>query len=123
MRRPMSAEELGGERGNVVDVLARVPLVASSDRLDRLGKYHDGACGLSELLETGQACLAIRGRAGAMEAHDHRRDRCARRGFGHEVGAIGVSRGDDLLLESHGASIADRDAWPQVREQDRWSPV
>jgi len=42
-----------------------------------------------------------------MEAHDHRRDRRARRGLGHEVGAIGVACGDDLLLESHGASIAD----------------
>ena len=37
MRRPMPAEELGGEPGNVVDVLAGVPLVASSDRLDCLG--------------------------------------------------------------------------------------
>ena len=107
MRRPMSAEELGGEPGNVVDVLAGVPLVASSDRLDCLGKYHDGACGPGELLETGQACLAIRGRAGAMQAHDYRRDRRARRGLGHEVGAIGIACGDDLLLESHGASIAD----------------
>jgi hypothetical protein len=107
MRHPMPAEEFGGEPGNVVDVLAGVPLVASSDRLDCPGKYHDSACGSDELPETGQACLAIRGRAGAMEAHDYRRDRRARRGPGHEVGAIGVACGDDLLLESHGASIAD----------------
>jgi hypothetical protein len=35
----MPAEELGGEPGNVADVLAGVPLVASSDRRDCLGKY------------------------------------------------------------------------------------
>ena len=114
MRRPMPAEELGGEPGNEVDVMAGVPFEASSDRLDCLGKCHDGACGVGELLETGQACLAIGGRAGAMEAHDHSRDRRARWGLGQEVGAIGVSRGDDLLLEGHGASIADGDARPQV---------
>ena len=80
MRRPMPAEEFGGERGNVADVVAQVPLVASSDRVDCLGKYHDGAVRSGELPETGQACLAIRGRAGAMQAHDDRRDRRARRG-------------------------------------------
>ena len=51
MRRPMPAAELGGEPGNVADVLAGVPLVASSDRLDCLGKYHDRACGPGELPE------------------------------------------------------------------------
>lgn len=117
MRRPMPAEEVGGERGNVVDVVAEVPLVATTDRLDCLGKYHDGAGGPGELPETGQACLAIRGRAGAMEAHDYRRDRRARRGLGHEVGPTGVACGDDLLLESHGASIAGagRIAWTADR--------
>jgi hypothetical protein len=120
----MSAEELGGEPSNEVDVMAGVPFVASSDRLDSLGKYHDGTCGLGELLETGQACLAISGRAGAMEAHEHRRDRRARWGLGHEVGAIGVSYGDDLLLESHGGSIADGAAWPQLYQSKYgWSPV
>lgn len=107
MTRPMPAEELGGEPGNKVDVLTGVPLVASSDRLDCLGKYHDGACGLGELLETGQARLANRCRAGAMEAYDYRRNRRARWGLGHEVRAIGVACGEDLVLESHGASIAD----------------
>ena len=47
----MSAEELGGQPGYVLDVLAGVPLVASSDRHDCLGKYHDGACRLGELCE------------------------------------------------------------------------
>ena len=42
-----------------------------------------------------------------MEADDHRRDWRTRWGLGHEVGAIGVVCGDDLLLESHGVSIAD----------------
>jgi hypothetical protein len=107
MSRPVPAEDLGGEPGNVVDVPAEVPLVARSDRLDCLGKYHHGACGPGEFLETGQACLAIRGRAGAMKAHDDRRDRRARRGPGHEVGTIGAACRDDLLLKSHGASIAD----------------
>ena len=37
MRRLMPTEELGGEPGNVVDVLAGVPLIASSERLDCLG--------------------------------------------------------------------------------------
>ncbi len=106
MMRPMSAQELGGEAGNVVDVLAGVPLVATSDRLDCLRKYHDGARGLGELLETGQACLASCGRACAMEAHDYRRDRRARWGLGQEIGAIRVACSDYLLLESHGTSIA-----------------
>ena len=120
----MPAEELGCEPGNEVDVLARVPFEASSDGLDCLGKCHDGACGVGELLETGQACLAIGGRARAMEAHDHRRDGRARCGLGQEVRAIGVSRSDDLLVESHGTSIADGDAWPQVcQTKHRWSPV
>ena len=120
----MPAEELGGEPGNEVDVLAGVPFVASSDRLDCLGKYHHGTCGVSELLETRQACLAIGGRARAMEAHDHRRDGRARWGLGQEVRAIGVSRGDDQLLESHGASIADGPAiWgrPTVPNRERRS--
>jgi hypothetical protein len=42
-----------------------------------------------------------------MQAHDDRRDRRARRGPGHEVGATDAACGDGLLLESHGASIAD----------------
>jgi hypothetical protein len=103
----MSAEELGDDPGDVVDVLAGVPLVASSYRLDCLGKYHDRTCDLGELLETGQACLSSRGRAGAMEAHDYRRDRRARWGLGHEVAAIGVACGHDLLLQGHGPSMAD----------------
>ena len=98
----MSAEELAGDPGDVVDVAARVPLVATSDPLDCLRKYHDRTCGLGEVLETGQACPASRGRAGAMEAHDHRRDRRALWRLGHEVGAIGVACGHDLLLQSHG---------------------
>jgi hypothetical protein len=43
-----------------------------------------------------------------MQAHDDRRDRRARRGPGHAGEAIDAACGDDLLLESHGASIADR---------------
>jgi len=108
MRHPMPAHELGGEPGNIVHVPAVIPLVPRSDRLDGLGKHHHGACGPGEFPETGQACLAIRGRPGAMQAHDDRRDRRARRGPGHEVEAIDAACGDDLLLESHGASIADR---------------
>ena len=107
MRRPMSAEELGGDPGDGVDVAAKVPLVASSDPLDCLGKYPDRTCGLGELLETGQACLASRGRAGAMEAHDYCRDRRALWGLDHEVAAIGVACGHDLLLQSHGPSMAE----------------
>ena len=41
-RRLVATEKLGCEPGNVVDVLAAVPLVPGTDRLDRLGKYHDG---------------------------------------------------------------------------------
>ena len=51
MRCPMSADEFGGQPGKVVDVLAGVPLIPSSDRLDCLGKHHDGACGLGERLK------------------------------------------------------------------------
>jgi hypothetical protein len=51
--------------------------------------------------------LALCRRTGAMEAQNDRRDRRARRGLGHEVGAVGVACGDDLLLESRGVSLAD----------------
>jgi hypothetical protein len=54
-----------------------------------------------------------------MEAHDDRRDRRARRGLGHEVGAIGVACSDNLLLESHGGSIADG-GLPGVAERSFW---
>lgn len=94
----MPAEQLGGEPSNVVDVLAGVPLIPGTDRPDCLGKDHESARGLGESLETGQACLPTRGRAGAMQAHDDRRDRRARCGLSHEVRAIGVAGGEDLLL-------------------------
>jgi hypothetical protein len=56
----MLADELGGEPGYVIDVLAWVPLVASSDRLDCLGKYHDGVCRVGSQGQPGEVIGSVR---------------------------------------------------------------